>query len=126
MPIACPDPAAISAWRAAMAILAVASLFAAPLAFITLWRTRLMGAIALLISALSTALVVATGVASALLFLRLRGAIAQIAQYFPRYPSSCVSADTLYGHFSPPPQFYEALQRSIAQVVPLETAAAID
>lgn len=126
MPVACPDPEAISTWPAVMAILTVALLFAAPLALITLWRARLIGAFALITSAASAVLVVAAGAASAFLFVRFRDTITQIAQYFPRYPSSCISADALYGHFSPPPQFFETLQRSMAQVVPLETAAAID
>ncbi len=126
MPIACPDPEAISTWRAMTMIVAIAPLFVAPFGFIMLWRVRRIGAFALITSATSTALVVATGVTSAFLFLRLRDMIAQIAQYFPRYPSSCVSAGEFYGHFSPPPGFFEALQRSIAQVVSLEAAAAVD
>ncbi len=126
MPIACPDPVGISAWRAAMAILTGALLFAALLALIMLWRVRLMGAFSQLITASSAVLAAVTGAASAFLFVRFQDTIAQITPYFPRYPSSCVSAGEFYGHFSPPPQFMEALQRSIGQVVPLETAAAVD
>jgi hypothetical protein len=126
MPIACPDPVGVSAWRAVMAMQTGALPFAALLALITLSRARLMGAIALLTTAASTALAVATGAASAFLFLRFGDTIARIAAYFPRYPSSCISADEVYGHFSPPPGFFDALQRSTAQIVPLDTAAAID
>jgi branched-subunit amino acid ABC-type transport system permease component len=126
MPDVCLDPWAFSVWRAVMAILAVAALLAAPLALITLRRARRKGALAVFATTLSAALVVATGAMSAFLFLRLSETSAQIAPYFPRYPSSCVTADALYRHFSPPPQFFEALQRSISQVAQLETAATID
>ena len=124
--IVCPDPTAMSNWHTGLAATSVLLLLALLLALLTLWRARRVGVAPMLVTALSAIVVVATEVTSVALWLRFRDTIAGLAMYFPQYPTSCVTADDLYGHFSPPPAFYETLQHIIAQVAPLERVAEVD
>lgn len=122
----CPDPTGVSTWQIALPVMSGLLLLAALLALLTLWRAWRLGVAPALATTVSALVALSTAGASVALWLRLRGAIALLTHYFPAYPASCQTADQYYGHFSPPPGFFDAVQRAITQVAPLEQAAAVD
>lgn len=124
--LTCPDPTAITVWQNVLPVMSGLLLLTALLALPTLWRARQMRAAPIFATALSVLVVVATAGASIVLWMRIRQTIFYLTFYFPAFPSSCAPADYYYGHFSPPPGFFIAVQHTIAQVAPLEQAAAVD
>ena len=122
----CPDPTAMATWHRVLAATSVLMFLTTIFALFTLWRVRLAGTLAVFVTAVTTVVVAATAFTSTQLWTRLNTLIATLTAFYPKYPSSCMTADDFYGHFSPPPVFYEGLLRTGAKVAPLERAAAID
>lgn len=122
MPIVCPDPATLTAWRNAMAAVGAGLLLAALLLIALMVRARPAGWLPWLASGLSAALAIGVSIASLDLFKRLTGAFAQVASWFPDYPAGCTPAAA---HWSP--RYIDNIERFAQQAVePLEHAARID
>ena len=122
----CPDLAAMTNWHAALTVISVLLPLAFLLAVVVLWRARHIGALAVVVAAVSALLAVVAEVASVMLWLRVRDMKAVLAYFtLPLYPSTCMTPDE-YGHFSPPPVYYDLLRHALAQVASLERAAAVD
>ena len=122
MPIVCPDPATLTAWRNAMAAVGVALLLAALLLTSLIMRARPAGWLSWLASGLSTALAIGVGIASLNLFTRLNGAFAQVARWYPDYPTGCTPGAA---HWTP--RYIANIQMFAQQAVePLEHAAQVD
>lgn len=123
----CPAISALSTWHIALAVMSGLLPLAFLLAAITLWRARRVGALAVIVSALSALLAIAAEAASIAGWLRIRKLMATLTYFTLRqYPSTCMTPDEL-GHFSPPSNDYYTFQQHVlAQVAPLERAAAVD
>lgn len=122
----CPDLAAMTNWHVALTVMIGLLLLALLLAAVTLWRARRVSLLAALVSAAGALPIVAAEAASVILWLRVREMIAVLANYnLSQYPSICMGPDDI-GHFSPPPGYFSGMEHALAQVAPLERAAAVD
>ncbi|MGH2504151.1 MAG: hypothetical protein ACRDID_16715 [Ktedonobacterales bacterium] len=116
---------ALSTWHTALAVMVGLLLLAFLLAVFTLWRARRVGALAVVVSTMSALLVIAAEVASVALWLRIRELLTTLSDFTLRLPWACMTPDQ-NGHFSPPPGYFTVLLHALAQVAPLERAAAVD
>jgi hypothetical protein len=116
---------ALSTWHSALVVMIGLLFLAIALAVFTLWRARRVGALAVVVSTTSALLVVGAEVASVALWLRIRDLMATLTDFTLRLPWACMTPDE-YGHFSPPPGYFTVLLHALAQVAPLERAAAVD